>query len=74
MAFSGLKNFFGAKSSSSKKPQPAFEDFEVPEDFKFLKIINMQHLGIPANSTSTLAFDKIQGLLALGTMDGCLKM
>lgn len=73
MAFSGLKNLFGVKSPKHKK-QPAFDEFEVPEDFKFLKLTNLQHLGIPANSTSTLAFDKIQGMLGLGTMDGNLKM
>jgi hypothetical protein len=73
MAFSGIKNLFGGKSDASKK-EKAFETSEISDDFKFLKIIEMQYLGIPANATPTLTFDRVQGLLALGTMDGNLKM
>jgi hypothetical protein len=73
MAFAGIKNFFGVKSDIEKK-EKAFEISPTSEDFKYLKIIDMQNLGIPENVTKSLSFDKIQGLVAIGDMEGKIKM
>ena len=73
MALTGLKNFFGGKSNIAKKEKD-FEHSETVEEFKYLRIIDLQHLGIPENVTKSLSIDPIQGLLALGSMEGNLKM
>lgn len=73
MAFSGIKTFFGVKSETQKKEE-AFENFSQNPDFKYLRILDMQHLGIPGNATKSLTFDSIQGLVAVGSMEGSIKM
>ena len=73
MAFTGLKNLFGMKSDTEKK-ECAFESSEIAASFKYLQIADLQYLGIPESVTKSLSFDKIQGLLAVGSMEGNLKM
>jgi hypothetical protein len=73
MAFSGIKNLFGMKNDNEKR-EKAFESSEISEEFKYLRIMEIQHLGIPENITKSLSFDRKQGLLALGSMEGSLKM
>ena len=60
--------------SESEKKEMAFESAVISEEFKYVKISDMQHLGIPENVTKSLTFDKVQGLLAVGSMEGSIKM
>ena len=73
MAFSGLKNFLGIKSEEVKRAQE-FEESPTDERFKFVSVVEMQHIGVPVNCTNSLTYDRVQGLVATGTMEGTAKM
>lgn len=73
MAFKGLKKFFGLRSEMEKKER-AFDACETLNSFKYLQTTDLQYLGIPENITKSLTFDSVQGLLAVGNMEGQVKM
>ncbi|CAG9317204.1 STXBP5 [Blepharisma stoltei] len=73
MALSGLKSMLGIKGESKKK-QEAFESSETSPEMEYLLISSLQHLGIPKYTTKTFTYDKIQGLAAVGTLTGSIKI
>ena len=40
----------------------------------FINLDKLNHFGIPSDSSAEMAFHNIQGILALGTLSGDIKM
>ncbi len=72
MAMKGIRSWFARKSEplttvaqAVLEPDPALAN---------LCVANVRHVGMPADVTPTLAYDQYQGLLAVGTLSGLVKV
>lgn len=72
MALKGIRSWFARKSEPlSTVAQPVLEEDPA---LSSLCVGNVKHVGMPADVTPTLTYDHYQGLLAVGTLSGLIKL
>lgn len=74
MAISTIKSFFGGKKRPTIPAAQPFSESTDAEELKMLTFAALSHAGVPSGLTGAIAYDRVQEVLALGTIHGQIKL
>jgi hypothetical protein len=74
MALASIKSFFGGTKRNSVPAAQLFEQTQEAEDLRLLTFASLSHAGMPVGLTGAVAYDRVQEILAFGTLHGLIKL
>eukprot|EP00359_Climacostomum_virens_P001181 CAMPEP_0204897642 /NCGR_PEP_ID=MMETSP1397-20131031/854_1 /ASSEMBLY_ACC=CAM_ASM_000891 /TAXON_ID=49980 /ORGANISM="Climacostomum Climacostomum virens, Strain Stock W-24" /LENGTH=860 /DNA_ID=CAMNT_0052065419 /DNA_START=630 /DNA_END=3215 /DNA_ORIENTATION=- len=74
MAVSALKSLFGGKKKDTLPKAPPFNQSAEAEELRLLTFAALSHTGAPSGLTGAISYDRVQEVLALGTIHGHIKL